>query len=101
MKIYTVIRVDQYGNDFALEIQKLGVFLNQNSAIDRAKAEYRNLLADFRKETERIATEYDPGITEAVKVIRIEEPEMGFYDVHFEVENDREYHHIHVVEWIF
>lgn len=101
MKIYTVIRVDQYGNDFALEIQKLGVFLNQNSAIARAKAEYRNLLADFRNETGRIETKYDPGIAETARIIRIEEPEMGFYDVHLEFENDREYHHIHVVEWIF
>lgn len=101
MKIYTVMRIDQYGDNFDLDIHKLGVFLNQNSAIDRAKAEYRNLLADFSKETVRIEAEYNPGIAETASIIRIEEPEIGFYDVHFEFENDREYHHIHVVEWTF
>lgn len=101
MKIYTVMRMDQYGNDFEIALRKLGVFLDQNSAIACARAEYRNLLSECSKTMERIEALYYSRITEIANLTNTEKPEIGIFDIHFEFMDNREYYLISVDEWIF
>lgn len=96
MKIYTVMRMDQYNYDFSVGIQKIGAFRSVETARQCAAEEFKNMLNNYQL-TENMY--WSSECSEEEAAIVEEDPECGFYSVQFGYEEDHEYHCISVDKW--
>lgn len=101
MKVYTVERQNKFDYDFAVELLKVGCFLDMQKAIELAKKEYESIQAEYEDQMLKYSDEdiYNPHEHDSGALYVEEDDECGFYFISFGNDEHYESHCVWVEEW--
>lgn len=99
MKVYTVQRQNKIDYDCSVELLKLGCYANRESAVERAKMEYKSMQGEYEDKMRKYSDKdiYDPDEYDSGALF-IEEDD-GLYFISFGADEEYESHTVWVEEW--